>query len=78
MKATIDRPRELSGGLQAQLRSLQAENDRLRASNQRLSTENHALRAALDAHVRRARSAALFGPLELTAGTCVGPRRRRA
>jgi hypothetical protein len=51
--------------------------ERLRADNDRLRTENRNLRATLDAHIRRAASAALYGPLELTAGTCVGPRQRR-
>jgi regulator of replication initiation timing len=56
--------------LRNQLEQLQGENKRLRSENQQL-------RAALDAHVARAASAAAFGPLEMTAGTCVGPRRRR-
>jgi len=52
--------------------------ERLRAENARLWRQNQHLRTALDAHIARARSAALYGPLELTAGTCVGPRRRRS
>jgi hypothetical protein len=54
--------------LRGQLAHLQAENARLRDDNRRL-------RAALDAHLGRASSTTLFGPLEMTAGTCVGPHR---
>jgi regulator of replication initiation timing len=54
----------------AQLKQLRAENARLRA-------ENRELRGALDAHVTRAAATAVFGPVEMSAGTCVGPRRRR-
>jgi hypothetical protein len=50
----------------------------LREENVRLRDQNRHLRAALDAHVARAGSSSLFGPLEMSAGTCVGPRRRRA
>jgi regulator of replication initiation timing len=57
-------------GLLEQLEGLRAENARLRA-------ENRDLRVALDAHIARAASAAVFGPVEMSAGTCVGPRRRR-
>lgn len=51
--------------------------ERLRDENARLRDENRHLRAALDAHIARASSTALYGPLELSAGTCVGPRRSR-
>jgi hypothetical protein len=54
-----------------------AENARLRDQLERLRAENRNLRATLEAHMRRGGSAALYGPLELTAGTCIGPRRRR-
>lgn len=50
---------------------------RLRAENARLRNENRDLRLALDVHVRRARSTGTYGPLEMTAGTSIGPRRRR-
>jgi predicted nuclease with TOPRIM domain len=62
--------RDENADLRAQLKRLRAENARLRA-------ENRELRGALDAHVTRAASTALFGPVELSAGTCVGPRRPR-
>jgi hypothetical protein len=45
------------------------------AENAQLREENEAMRAALDAHIARASSTGLYGPLELSAGTCVGPRR---
>jgi hypothetical protein len=50
---------------------------RLRAENARLRSENRDLRVALDAHAARIASSPMYGPLEMTAGTCVGPRRRR-
>lgn len=55
---------------------LKAENKRLRAENQELRSETGRLQAALDVHRARFQAAGLFGPLELTAGTCVGPRRQ--
>lgn len=58
------------GALRDELMRLQAENARLRS-------ENRDLRLALDAHVARIASSPAYGPLEMTAGTCVGPRRRR-
>jgi regulator of replication initiation timing len=58
-----------NGELRRQLRELLAENKQLR-------TENRRLRATLDSYITRARSAATFGPVEMSAGTCVGPRRR--
>ena len=70
-EATLQRPREIDD-LNAQL---QEEAQRLRTENERLRSENRHLRAAVDAHVRRAQSTALFGPIELSAGTCTGPRR---
>lgn len=60
-----------------ELGRLQAENARLRDENARLRGQIHELRAVLDAHVARAASTRLYGPVEMTAGTCVGPRRRR-
>lgn len=62
--------------LRSELERLRAENERLRAENERLRDENCDLHAALDMHVARAGSTSLYGPLELTAGTCIGPRRR--
>jgi hypothetical protein len=49
----------------------------LRDENARLRSQIRDLRAALDAHLARSRSTHLYGPVEMTAGTCVGPRRRR-
>jgi hypothetical protein len=63
--------------IQAENVRLRDQLERLRADNERLCAENRDLRATLDAHIRWAGSAAVHGPLELTAGTCVGPRRRR-
>lgn len=88
----LDNPaRSDNAELRAELKRLRTENDRLRTENARLRadndelrsrfaaqrTETAELRATLDAHVRRCRSAFVYGPLELTAGTSVGPRRRR-
>ena len=64
--------------LRGEIESLLAQNRRARAENERLRSENHGLRAMLDAHVARARSTTMFGPLELTAGTCLGPGRHEA
>jgi hypothetical protein len=55
---------------------LRAENRRLRSENERLRAENRRLHATLATYVNRARSTAVYGPVEMTAGTCVGPRRR--
>ena len=44
----------------------------LRLENAQLREENRHLRSALDSYIARARSTALFGPIEMTAGTCVG------
>lgn len=71
MSATLT-PRENSGLENAHLRD---QLRRLRLENQRLRRENRELRATLDTHISRARSARLFGPVEMTAGTSVGPRR---
>jgi FtsZ-binding cell division protein ZapB len=57
---------------------LRAETDRLRVHNADLRRQNRQLHTELDAHVARAQQTGLFGPLELSAGTCVGPRRQRA
>jgi cell division protein FtsB len=54
---------------------LREELARLRKENERLRRENRDLRMTLDVHISRARSPALFGPVEMTAGTSVGPRR---
>ncbi|HEX5192015.1 MAG TPA: hypothetical protein VFW09_04370 [Solirubrobacteraceae bacterium] len=58
-------------------RELYRQVERLRAENGRLRSRNRDLRVAVDAYVRRVNRAGLFGPLEMTAGTCVGPRHRR-
>jgi regulator of replication initiation timing len=61
-------------GFQEELRDQVA---RLLTENARLRRENRDLQATLDAYVAPARSTALFGPVEMTAGTCAGARRRR-
>jgi cell division protein FtsB len=79
MSVTTDKSHDLkaeNARLRDRIDSLRAENERLRSENERVRAQNRELRTALDAHVARARSTALFGPLELSAGTCVGPRRR--
>jgi hypothetical protein len=59
--------------VQAENAALRDHLKRLQAENVRLGAENRYLRGALDAHIRRACSTSIFGPLELTPGTCVGP-----
>lgn len=66
---------EMPNGYGPGKEQLQAVVERLRVETARLRRENRELRATLDAHVTRARSTALFGPVEMTAGTCIGPRR---
>ena len=56
--------------------ALQRELDRLRVKTDDLRRENAHLHAALDAYVARSQTTRLFGPIEMTAGTNVGPRRR--
>ncbi len=63
--------------LRAQLHRLQRENAKLWAENTRLRSSNRELRATADAYVRRVQAASLFGPVELTAGTSIGPLRQR-
>lgn len=72
-------------GVESQMRQLRVENARLQSENARLGTENgrlrtenRSLRTTRDAYAHRAGCSGLFGPLELTAGTCIGPRRRQA
>ena len=55
---------------------LRSELERLRVENWRLRGEVSDLRMTLDAYTARLGSTAAYGPLEMTAGTCVGPRRR--
>lgn len=72
LDAKIEQPHTrvaMDAELRPQLRALHAENERLRA-------ENRQLRATLASYVTRARSTAMYGPVEMTAGTCVGPRQR--
>lgn len=71
-------PTETPRGAHVEIAHLRDQLERLRTENDRLRSENHHLSSAVDAHVARAASTHLYGPLELTAGTCVGPRRRRA
>lgn len=70
--------REESTRLSAENAALRVDLNHLRTENARLREQNRELRIALDNHIARMSSAALYGPLELTAGTSVGPRRRRA
>ena len=72
----LQTPTQTQDSIQAENGRLRDQLEQLRAENARLRGENHDLRATLDAHVSRAASTHLYGPLELTAGTCVGPRRR--
>ncbi len=62
--------------LRGEVERVRKELARLRRENDHLRGENEHLRHALDAHLARSASAGLYGPLEMTAGTCVGPRRR--
>lgn len=64
--------------LRAQLRRVQRENAKLQAENKRLRATNRELRTTADTFVRRVQAASLFGPVELTAGTSIGPLRQRA
>jgi hypothetical protein len=73
----LQTPIETPDSIRAENGRLRDQLERLRAENARLRGANRDLRATLDAHIRRAGLSALYGPLELTAGTCVGPRRRR-
>jgi regulator of replication initiation timing len=52
--------------------------EQLRAENAKLRHDNRALRRTLDAHLKRRAASSLYGPVEMTAGTCVGPRRRHS
>ncbi|HZO79209.1 MAG TPA: hypothetical protein VFB39_14305 [Solirubrobacteraceae bacterium] len=61
--------------LRRQVERLRSENERLRSENKRLRAENRQLHATLATYVNRARSTAVYGPVEMTAGTNVGPRR---
>jgi hypothetical protein len=69
IEATVEEQRDV----RSEDDELRDELDRARAENARLRSQNRDLRAALDAHVRRAGSTTLYGPMELSAGTCVGP-----
>lgn len=59
--------------LRAENAQLREQVDRLRVRIDELSRDNQRLRASLDTYVRRAQLSRLFGPLEMTAGTHVGP-----
>lgn len=63
-----ERPRAENAALRGAIAALLAENARLRG-------QNRDLRAALDAHIARTSSSRLYGPVELSPGTCVGPHR---
>ena len=69
-------PSARDAALRIECERLRIEYEQLRIECERLRAENRHLRATLDGHVARAASTRLFGPLEMTAGTAVGPRRR--
>lgn len=50
--------------------------ERMRTENRRLHGVIHDLSIALDIYIARAASTPVYGPVELTAGTCIGPGRR--
>lgn len=64
--------------LRAETARLRHQVDLLRVTNDELGREKRRLRASLDTYVSRAQVSRLFGPLELTAGTHVGPCRHGA
>jgi hypothetical protein len=72
LSATVEKP-NISVDTHAQLRR---QVEQLRSENELLRAENRRLHATLAAYVNRARSTAVYGPVEMTAGTCVGPRCR--
>lgn len=78
LRRELERVRKENDHLRATCDELRFENADLRRENEHLVGKRRELQAAVDAHVARAQRTALFGPLELTAGTCVGPRRGRS
>jgi uncharacterized protein YlxW (UPF0749 family) len=75
VQAENARLRDMLARSQAERARLLEENRGLLQDNRDLQQEIRDLRATLDAYIRRAQSTSLYGPLEMTAGTCVGPRR---
>ena len=70
---TVDRA-ELKR-LREQVARLREQNHQLRNEVARLRGEKHRVQRTLDTYISRASCPSAFGPLELSAGTCVGPRR---
>lgn len=68
---------EKSRADQAENAELRDQLERLQVENERLRSQLLDLRAALDAHLARVASTPMYGSPEMTAGTCVGPRRSR-
>ena len=60
-----------------QVQEMRDELARLRAENAELRRNNRELRLMIDAHLARRAASPLYGPVEMTAGTCIGPRRPR-
>ena len=76
LRRRLNRVRSENERLRAENRSLHAQVKKARSENEQLRAENRRLHATLAAYVNRACSTAVYGPVEMTAGTCVGPRRR--
>lgn len=73
LRRELDRLSTENIRLRAANEELRAANAELRQKNLQLLDERRTLQAIVDSHVVRAQRAPLFGPLELTAGTAVGP-----
>lgn len=63
--------------LRGEVARLREQNHQLRNEVARLRGEKHRVQRTLDTYIARVSCPSMFGPLELSAGTCVGPRRHR-